>query len=94
MNIRQFSGITIIGLSLSAGAMAGAGHKTDKIAEKLNLDAERAAQVEEIMNDYYEGKKALRDEKKARLKEVLTDEEMDQLKAMHERKREKMHKDY
>jgi len=89
MEIKHLAGAAIIALAIPLSAIADAKGKADKITEALNLDAVRAAQVEKIMADYYEGKSAVKAQKKEQLKAVLTEEEMDKLKAMKAEKKEK-----
>ncbi len=94
MTIKSFIGIATISLVLPFAAVADPEKKADKMAEKLGLDANQTAEVEEILTDYHEGKKALKEQKEEGLKGVLTDEQMEQLKAMHKEKDKKHHKDH
>ncbi|MFA5630470.1 MAG: hypothetical protein WC997_03065 [Porticoccaceae bacterium] len=93
MDIKTIVGATVIALALPFGALADPDEKADKISQELGLDDERAAQVEQILTTYHDGKKALKEQKKAQLKTVLSEEEMDKLKAMYEKKKDKHRKD-
>jgi len=91
MDIKTFVGATVIAIALPFGAIAepDPSENADKISEELGLDDERAAQVEQILTTYYDGKKALKEQKEAQLKTVLSEEEMDKLKAMYDRKKDR-----
>ena len=93
MDIKTIVGAAVIAFALPFGALADPDEKADKISQELGLDDERAAQVEQILTTYHDGKKALKEQKKAQLKTVLSEEEMDKLEAMYEKKKDKHRKD-
>lgn len=75
--------ILTLGLAMALPLTAAANDdKGEDIAKALGLDSTRADQVEEIMDDYHDQHKELKERKEERLDAVLTDDEMDQLKAM------------
>jgi Spy/CpxP family protein refolding chaperone len=80
-----------LGLAMALPLTAVAGDEKGKdVAKALGLDSTRAEQVEEIIDDYHEQHKEIKERKEERLDAVLTDDEMDRLKAMHKAKK----KDY
>jgi len=89
MELKHLVGATIIALAIPFTAVAGdADEKADKIAQELGLDDERAAQVEQIITNYHEGKEALKEQKKEQLKAVLSEDEMDKLKELKDAKKD------
>lgn len=95
MNIRQILGTAVLGALIPMGAMAGSDDKGEKVVKALNLEGDRAEQVEEVMSSYYEQKKTiknqvkdqmetLKDQKEERLKTILSDDEFDQYESMKE----------
>jgi hypothetical protein len=63
--------------------------KSEDLIKALKLDDNRAQQVERIMDDYEDQHEQLKEQKKDRLDEVLTDDEMDRLEAMKKAKKKK-----
>jgi len=91
MKTRNIAGTTILALALAApfGVMADKKDKMEGHIDALNLDAQRAEQVREIMSTYHDDKERIKSEKKARLEAVLSADEMKQLKEMKEEKKDK-----
>jgi|SRR5690554_1334609 len=87
-----FSALTTAALTLTMpyGALADHhGDKSDDIIKALNLKGDKADRVEEIMESYEDDMKALKEQKKTRLEAVLSDEEMDQLEALKDAKKDR-----
>lgn len=89
MQIKYLAGAAVLAVALPFATVADSEDKADHYIQTLNLDDARAEQVRDIMENYHDGKKALKDQKKQQLEEVLTDDEMEKLKSMKESKREK-----
>jgi len=91
-----FTALTTAALTLTLpyGALANAGDKAEHVIKALNLQGDKADRVEEIMETYEDDMKALKEQKKTRLDAVLTDEEMEQLEAMHDAKKDRKKKSW
>lgn len=81
-------------LPLTAFANFDAEDKAEHLSKMLNLDSNRASQVEQIYKNYEDQHKVLKDQKEEQLKTVLTDEEMERLKEMKKDKHHKKHKEW
>ena len=103
MKITNILLAAILAVALPFSAVAVADPDED-IAKALNLDQDRAQQVEVIMDNYddrrdevkeraHDDMKKLKEEKKQKLEAVLSEDEMEQLEAMHEAKKDKHRKD-
>jgi periplasmic protein CpxP/Spy len=62
------------------------GPKIERLAEELNLTEEQKTSLEAIFKEQRAKHKALREEGRARMKEVLNDEQMAKMKEMRERR--------
>lgn len=71
-----------LAMAMPLAAMAGSDNKAEDISKALNLDENRAEQVEQIMENYYEQHKQLKQQKEDQLDAILTDDEMDRLMKM------------
>lgn len=81
--------LTTAVLALPYGALADHHEdKADNVIKALNLKGDKADRVEEIMESYEDDMKALKEQKKTRLDAVLSDEEMEQLEAMKDAKKD------
>lgn len=91
-----FTALTTAALTLTLpyGAFANTGDKSEHVIKALNLTGDKADRVEEIMESYEDDMKALKEQKKTRLDAVLTDEEMEQLEAMHDAKKDRKKKSW
>lgn len=76
---KTIAALALSGLILPFGAMAGPGHADhmDRLAERLELTPEQKLQVESILTEQKEKRKALREETRARLSEILSPEQME-----------------
>lgn len=99
MQFKPILGGLVLATTLPMSAFAGSKDKTENIIDALNLEGDRAEQVQEIMNDYHEQRdevkerahsqiKELKKQKEQQLEAVLTDEEMDQYESMMEAKKD------
>lgn len=102
MQIKHMVAIASLTLSLPLTALAN--DKSDEVIKALNLQGAKAEQVEDIMENYHDQRKevkerardsikALKEQKKQQLEVVLTDAEMDQLEAWHDAKKKRYEKD-
>lgn len=100
MQIRHIIAATVLGIALPMSAMAGDDYGKH-LVKTLNLEGDRADQVQEIVDEYQEQKKelkekmhdeysALSDQKEQKLKSVLTKEEFKQYEALKETKKDMM----
>lgn len=83
--------ITALGLAIALPFTAAAHDKEAKaedITRALNLDRTRAQQVEQIFDNYNTQHKLLKEQKEDQLETVLTDAEMERVKAMKKAKKE------
>ncbi len=98
MQLRHILAATVLGLALPMGAIAGDDH-ADRVVKTLNLSGDKADRVEDILEDFHDQKhdlmenthdqiSDLADEKDAKLKAVLTDEEYKQYEELRETKKE------
>lgn len=103
MNIKHLLGTAVLGALIPMGAMAGSDDKSEKVVEALNLDGDRADQVEEVMSNYYDQKKTvmeqtkdqvktLKEQKEERLKDILSDDEFEQYESIADAHKNKHHK--
>lgn len=94
MHRKSILAAAILALTLPFNAVADPEKKAEYVTEALNLQGDRASQVQEILEDHYdqvkevmkrahEEMKQLKEEKKQNLEQVLTEQEMKQLKAIH-----------
>lgn len=86
MKIKQLA-LTLSMAAILPLATTAFADKSDDLVKALKLDDRRAQQVEKILDDYEDQHKLLKEQKKDRLDDVLTDEEMDQLEAMKKSKK-------
>lgn len=105
MQIRQLliASALALPLALPVAAKPPEGHQHgEKLIQALQLDEARASEVREIMASHHEERQALRKEMREKRKAmyeahqedlatVLTEEEMNQLKAMHKEMLQKHH---
>lgn len=103
MRLNYLIGTAVLGLALPLTAVAG-DDKGEKLAKALNLSGDRAEQVEQVLENYHEQRKEVKDQaeerlstlgdqKKSQLRSILTEEEFEQYEDMHEAKKEfKKHK--
>lgn len=78
-------------IPFTAYANYDAEEKAEHITKMLNMDQNRAQQVEQVFKNYEEQHKVLKEQKKQRLDSILTDDEMDQLEDMKKAKKDKKH---
>lgn len=104
MQMKHFLSAAVLSAAMPLTAFAGE-DKSEEVINALNLDGDRAEQVQGIMEDYHDQKKEikklaheqvkqLKDLKKQRLEAVLSDNEMQQLESMMEEKKEKRKEKY
>jgi phosphoserine phosphatase len=94
MNVRTLLLVTTLALPLAIPVAAHPSHegKAEKLLESLNLDDGRTEEVRQILQHFHEQRRAVHEQAKERMKElhkakheqlqqVLTEEEMEKLKA-------------
>jgi Spy/CpxP family protein refolding chaperone len=82
--------MVVLGMAAILPLTAAANKDDSKdLIKDLKLDDNRAQQVERIMDDYQDQHELLKKQKKDRLDDVLTDDEMDRLEAMKKSKKMK-----
>lgn len=64
----------------------------DRLSERLELTPEQKREVAELHAEQLEKRKALRDESRTRMNEILTSEQSQALEAMHREHAEKLKK--
>lgn len=93
MHSKTFLAAALLALALPFSAMADPENKAEHLVEALNLQGDRANQVQQILEDHYdqvkeikkrahEDMKQLKEEKMQNLQQVLTEQEMNQLEAI------------
>lgn len=95
--------ILAIALSLPLSAMAYSGEKgesekthtkhLERITKKLDLSSEQQAKLNVILKDHHQKHKALKDELRAQMKEILSPEQMEKMREI-KKHHHKMKKQY
>ena len=68
----------------------GIGPRIERLTQQLNLSDEQKTQVEKIFQEQIEKQRAIHDETQARLKSVLTEEQMAKMDQMRQRGRHRL----
>jgi protein CpxP len=68
------------------------GNRVERLAKKLDLNAEQKSKVEVIFKEQHEKLKAIHEETRARLQEVLTKEQMAKMDEMKKQRHEQWQK--
>jgi len=68
------------------------GNRVERLAKKLDLNAEQKSKVEVIFKEQHEKLKAIHEETHARLQEVLTKEQMTKMDEMKKQRHEQWQK--
>lgn len=87
MKIRTIVVTALLAAAMPFAAMADADDKAEDITKALNLDRTRSQQVQQVLKNYHDQHEILKEQKEDQLEAILTDDEMDRLKAIKKSKK-------
>ncbi|MGR9099526.1 MAG: periplasmic heavy metal sensor [Gammaproteobacteria bacterium] len=97
MNNKNLALALTLALPLTVSAFPGGncdfhgqrGDRMERLSKKLNLTEEQSGQLEAIFKEQREKFKAVHEETRARMREILTEEQMAKMDEMKKRRQEK-----
>ncbi len=97
MKLNRILILTVFVCGMASPAIAdkmSVDESVQKMQDKLNLSEEQADQIRPVLEEYNDGMKELKQEKKENLSGILSGEQMDELKKMEKEEYSDKEKDF